>query len=333
MITVLTRPGPEGDDGMPIIERDPWRMQYFAGVSCPDELIIPTDDEHAYELYPEQRWIYNKILVCDSQGIPAAPHGVPPPNFPVFSKPIYNMQGMGVGGRIVQTAEELEHSLQAGYMWMALMEGEHVSSDAVVLGGEAQWWRHSVGKALEGGVFDYWTILAEERPDIETYCGRWLRNNLRGYSGAVNIETIGGKIIEVHLRFADQWPDLYGSGWLESMVELYSRRRWRYADNDRRQGYSVVLFGAHGVQYRRPPESFLDEIRSRQSISSLQITFHENLPPGEHAMPPGGFRLSIVNCWDLDVGLRTREELALAFWSAQRLGKRRRPRLPGVPRP
>jgi hypothetical protein len=313
---------------MPIIERDPWRMQYFRGVDCPDDLIIPTDDEHAYALYPEHRWLYNKILVCDSQGIAAAPHGVLPPSFPVFSKPIYNMQGMGIGGRIVSNAADLEHSLQAGYMWMTFLDGEHLSSDVVVLGGEAQWWRHAIGRALEGGVFDYWTVLAEERPGIEEYCGRWLRRHLRGYSGAVNIETIGGRIIEVHLRFADQWPDLYGRGWLEAIVELYSRRRWRYADDDRRQGYSVVLFGPHGVRYHRPPESQLEEIRSRDSISSLQITFHEDLPPGEHAMPPGGFRLSIVNCWDLDVGLRAREELALAFWSTQRLGKRRRARRP-----
>ena len=56
---------------------------------------------------------------------------------------------------------------------------------------------------------------------------------MKGYSGAANVETIGGKIIEVHLRFADQWPDLYGEGWLEAIVELYTRRRWRYPDTDR----------------------------------------------------------------------------------------------------
>ena len=33
-----------------------------------------------------------------------------------------------------------------------------------------------------------------------------------GYTGMVNFETIGGRIIEAHLRFADQWPDLYGGG-------------------------------------------------------------------------------------------------------------------------
>lgn len=309
---------------MPIIERDPWRMQYFEDVACPDDVLIPTDDEHAYEFYPDHRWIYNKLLICDTQGIAGAPHGVPPKSFPVFSKPIYNMHGMGVGGRIIDTAAELDAGMSAGHMWMALANGEHVSSDAVVIGGEVQWWRHSVGKALAEGVFDYWSVRAEERPDIEKYCGDWLRTHLKGYSGAVNIETIGGRIIEVHLRFADQWPDLYGNGWLDAIVELYTRRRWRYADDDRRDGYSVVLFGAHGVSYQHPPATLVDEIRIRPGITSVQITFHEDLPAEQHAMPPGGFRLAIINCWQLEAGMRAREDLALAFWSTQALGEHRR---------
>jgi hypothetical protein len=309
---------------MPIIERDPWRMQYFEHIDCPDDVTIPTDDEHAYELFPEHRWIYNKLMICDTQGLDGAPHGVPPKQFPVFSKPIYNMHGMGVGGRVIASAAELEANISAGYLWMTLAQGEHVSSDAVVIGGEAQWWRHSVGKTLGEGVFDYWTVLADELPDIEEYCGDWLRANLKGYSGAVNIETIGGKIIEVHLRFADQWPDLYGEGWIEAIVELYRRRRWRYADADRREGYSVVLFGAHGVPYRHPPASLVDEIAARPGVTSVQITFHENLPAEHHAMPPGGFRLAIVNCWQLETGLKAREDLALAFWSTHRLGGDRR---------
>jgi hypothetical protein len=306
---------------MPIIERDPWRMQYFENIACPENVSIPTDDEHAYELFPDHRWIYNKLLICDTQGIDGAPHGIPPAAFPVFSKPIYNMHGMGVGGRVIASEAELAANINAGHMWMIQLQGEHVSSDVVVIGGEPQWWRHCVGKAIGEGVFDYWTMLAEDRPEIENYCGNWLRSNLKGYSGAVNIETIGGKIIEVHLRFADQWPDLYGDGWLDAIVELYTRRRWRFMDADRRDGYSVVLFGAHGVPYRHPPVALVDEIRARPDITSVQITFHEDLPPEQHAMPPGGFRLAIVNCWKLEAGLKAREQLALAFWSTQTLGK------------
>lgn len=305
---------------MPIIERDPWRMQYFENVACPENVIIPTDDEHAYELYPEYRWIYNKLLICDTQGISAAPHGVPPKKFPIFSKPIYNLAGMGVGSRVYETAEELNAHITAGHMWMEMAAGDHVSSDVVLLGGEPQWWRHTVGTTSGEGTFDYWTIDAAEHPELENYCSNWFRRNLRGYSGAANIESIGGRIIEVHLRFADQWPDLYGRGWIDAIVELYSRRRWRYPDDDRHTGYSVVLFGSHNIQYAHPPADFVDGLRARKGVRSVQITFHEDIAAELHAMPPGGFRLAVINCDDLEAGLQAREDLALSFWSAQNLG-------------
>jgi hypothetical protein len=48
-------------------------------------------------------------------------------------------------------------------------------------------------------------------------------------------------------------------------------------------------------------------------VASVQITFHEDKPADQHAMPPGGFRLAIVNCWDLEVGRAAREKLAMVL--------------------
>jgi hypothetical protein len=45
------------------------------------------------------------------------------------------------------------------------------------------------------------------------------------------------------------------------------------------------------------------------SISSVQITFHENLAPKRHAMPPGGFRLAVVNGFTLTAALSARARL------------------------
>ena len=56
----------------------------------------------------------------------------------------------------------------------------------------------------------------------------------------LNVETIGGTIIEVHLRFTDQWPD-HQARWVEAIVALYENGAWNFADADRREGYSVVL--------------------------------------------------------------------------------------------
>jgi hypothetical protein len=298
---------------MPIKEEDPWRQQYFAAAACPADLVISTEDADSYRMFPAQRWVYNKLLIAETQGIAHGPHGIMPDRFPVFSKPIYNLRGMGTGSQILRTPEEYQRRLQPGHMWMEYLVGEHVSSDVALVDGQPAWWRHSVGKALGGGMFDYWTVLAEARPAIESYCGEWLRRNLGGYDGLINFETIGGRIIEAHLRLIDQWPDLYGKGWVDSVVELYAHGRWNFADAGRRDGYSVVLFGPHGVTYRAPDPALIADIKRDPAISSVQITFHEDRAPERHAMPPGGFRLAIVNAWDLGAGRAARERLAEAF--------------------
>lgn len=299
---------------MPIVECDPWREQYFERVPCPAHVIVPTDDPESWRLYPEHRWVFNKLLICATQGLEHGPHGVPPPRFPVFSKPIYNLKGMGAGTRVIHSSAEYENTHTPGHMWMTLLEGEHVSTDVAVVDGLAAWWRHACGVAGGRGTFDYWKVAAESRPELEQGLGEWLLEHLRAYTGMVNFETIGGRIIECHLRFSDQWPDLYGGdGWVASVIELHAHRRWHYDDHPRRDGYSVVLWGPHGVSYRAPDRRFVDSVRAERSISSIQITFRADRPPEAHAMPPGGFRLAIINCWDLAAGIAARERLRAAI--------------------
>ena len=48
-------------------------------------------------------------------------------------------------------------------------------------------------------------------------------------------------------------------------------------------------------------------------VSSVQITFHEDKAPEHHAMPPGGFRLAIVNSFSLAAGQAARDRLRQAL--------------------
>jgi hypothetical protein len=48
-------------------------------------------------------------------------------------------------------------------------------------------------------------------------------------------------------------------------------------------------------------------------VRSVQITFHADRPAAGHAMPPGGFRLAVINCLDLEAGRAARAVLAEWF--------------------
>ena len=99
---------------MPIYQTDPWRVQFFQHAACPDDVIIPTKDWEAWPLYPQHRWIYDKLAVALSQGLDAAPHGVIPPRFPVFSKPMMNLRSMGAGSLAIPDMETYRASMHPG---------------------------------------------------------------------------------------------------------------------------------------------------------------------------------------------------------------------------
>ena len=199
---------------------------------------------------------------------------------------------MGVGSRVLQTGADYVRHYAPGHFWMPLLDGRHVSSDVAVVEGEPRWWRHATGKPAGEGTFDYWTVHAEPDADIEARCGAWVQKNLAGYTGMLNLETIGGTIIEAHLRFADQWPDLYGPGWVDALVGLYENRDWDFDDEDRREGYSVVLFGPNGRRYRHPPQALVNAMQAHARRHQRANHLPRRSRPGapRHAarrFPPG----------------------------------------------
>ena len=298
---------------MPIHEADPWRHQYFQDIACPADVHIATDDPTAFFIHPQHRWVYDKLLVAQSQGLACAVQDSPPSRFPVFSKPITNLRGMGVGSRPLRSLYDYRKYCKTGDFWMSQLSGDHLSTDWAVVDGEPRWCRHAQGIGGPGGTFDYWIIEARARPALEHYSRDWIRRNLAGYTGMLNLETIGGFIIEVHLRFTDQWPDLYGRDWINAVVRLYQHGEWNYSDSPRADQYSVVLFGPHGIPYVHSSAAREAEYRSVPGVSSVQITFHRHLPHSAHAMPPGGFRLAIINCSAPEVGFRVRAIMARDF--------------------
>jgi hypothetical protein len=100
-------------------------------------------------------------------------------------------------------------------------------------------------------------------------------------------------------------------------VKLNQHGIWSLREEHRRLGFSVPLFARHGAVPPHPPQGAQYSVRAMKDAASLQITFHESKPGDQHPMPPGGFRLALVNCWSLKAGFAARKEIARAFPQSQ----------------
>ncbi|MDP8985512.1 MAG: hypothetical protein M3N97_10810 [Pseudomonadota bacterium] len=266
---------------------------------------IPANDLEAIDYHPAHRWVYDRLLVAKTQGLPCGTADEAPILYPVFCRPRTSLRGLGRAGRILLGEGHHHEHCGADEFWMRRLIGDRLSTDFAVVEGDIAWCRHALGMPDAAGALDYWVIEERSRPQLERYCRQWIAANLAGYTGMLNLVTLGGRIIDTHLRFADRWADLYGRKWLEAVARLYEFGTWDLIDAVRAEGYSVVLSGPADA---RPDPEVLARYESTVGISSVRLTFTEGVPQAR--VPPGTFRLAAINCFNLDVGRRVRAALA-----------------------
>jgi len=273
--------------------------QYLKGVFSVRD--IPTQDVNAYPIYPEYQWMYNKLELCRAQGIPAQPHGVVPESFPVFSKPITNLEGMSIGARVLHYWHD--NLYQPGHFWMPILKGEQLSTDLAICKGQIHW-VCSFKPSFKKKSFDRWSQVPTPF-FVKDVFRRWVTKYLSNYRGIINCETIGETIIECHLRMSTQFIDLYGEGWVTKVAELYDRGLWR-PHKTPPGGHSVILRTTVPGIYSIDPE-IIDVCK--KYVSSVQICFKEDLDVKHQPADNDDhtYRLAVINGFDLDTCLRARE--------------------------
>lgn len=160
------------------------------------------EDSEAWVDCPDRdRWVFNKLEVARRSGHVCGPKGVPVPKPGRYViRPIINLLGMGRGATIVDL-NWCTMDIPDGYFWCEEFKGRHLSVDytstrqeLTVEGfrrSEDPLWRWSKWKKA-GDVVPF--------PDVAT--------SLLASHTHFNIEYIGDKVIEIHLRHNPDWRDL-----------------------------------------------------------------------------------------------------------------------------
>ena len=285
------------DKNNPFKYYDPRSLGCYSNLKVPNNIIIPTTDDGAWECFDKHRWAYNKIEIALSQGMDCAPMGLSPKKFPVFMKPICNLHGAGVGSRIIKSKEDYEKNKHlSGYFWMEFLDGEHLSHDLILANGKIAYLITFKGHSLGDGMFDYWETF--ETPNgISKYIKSWIGKNLEKYTGCVNIETIKNRIIECHLRMGD--IDRLGNLQLmQNIVNVYSGKKWNFHE-DLPKFYLFVLWGDWNVQYK------IDKGIANDICKGLTC-YQIDKPELYFQNPQGGVRVAIVCSYDKDKCIKVR---------------------------
>ena len=163
-----------------------------------------------------------------------------------------------------------------------LLEGDHVSSDVAVVDGAPRWWRHAAGIASGDGTFDYWEMHADAEPAVEDWCGAWCRQHLarlhrHGQSRDDRRAHHRGPSALRRPVARSLWRRAGSRRWSGSM----RRREWIVRRSRPAHRLQRRAVRAARPRYRHPPLDAAGERSTRMpGISSLQITFHEDVGAG-----------------------------------------------------
>ncbi|EGV31371.1 hypothetical protein ThidrDRAFT_1993 [Thiorhodococcus drewsii AZ1] len=257
-------------------------------------VIVAVNDAAAWRLNPEHRQVYDKLSLALAAGLRAAPCGVDPidcgvaPDARLFVKPVVNLAGMALNARSVP-ADRVP--MEPGSFWCEHLIGEHLSSDCLVRDGEPIWFAHTRASRLKDRERPVYWDVGVELGDEESALVDMIRRCLPGYTGLCNLEMIGGRPIEMHLRGSNGFFDLYGSEFIPAWVALVDGES--FAPPPPVSGGLVIsLFGTE-------PPSAEQIARVREAGGRLQLDVHTS------------DRAAIVRCHDRRLGMRLLRELGL----------------------
>ena len=206
-----------------------------------------------------------------------------------------NLRSMGAGSLPIPDIETYRASLNPGHFWCTLLTGAHVSTDAAIVDGKAVWWRHATGATAPGGTFDHWHIHAEADA---------------GHRGLVRrLDPQAPRRLHRHGQLRNhRQPHHRGASALRRPMARPLRPRLgrspgpplRRPANGRSTTPAAPTATASCCSARTAPptatrRTAVDAARRIEGVSSVQISFHQDRDPAQHSMPPGGFRLAIIN--------------------------------------
>ncbi len=167
-------------------------------------MIEEPEDWEIWEQYPQHRWVFNKLELSLKLGYTAGPTPAPVPTTGEYIvRPIYNLSGLAAGAKFMKLQKDKVYDLLPSYFWCERFFGEHLSVDYEWTDSGITPVHSSIGVTNYDNLsrFDRWYEVEHKNIPLP----EWI-NNFKDV-GKLNIEFVDKKIIEIHLRHGDYFPE------------------------------------------------------------------------------------------------------------------------------
>lgn len=165
---------------------------------------VPMYDILAYEKYPKYNYVYDKLWIAKSCGLECGElknlHKKDV-TYPIFIKPRWGHKTASSKGcyKIKKYEDVIPFLKDDDMMWSEYIDGKEGMTDFIVLNGEVKWQMTLVYSDAQNGFIDEWKSIDMKHKPLDEVI-TWVEDNMKGYSGILNVQYRLDKIIEVSLR-------------------------------------------------------------------------------------------------------------------------------------
>lgn len=282
-----------------------WYHQYFNNIDKKILDIVAWSDYEAFSIYKNYRWVYDKELLSNILGYKVLKlEDYKKCNFyPVIVKPKINMEGMSKWAYKVN-AEEYLNLDRKNMIMQSFFTGNHLTTDFCVRKGKIlDFFTFKCHKNSNGSFYlfesiDSMSLSKHLRFDV---CNdeikpiyKFIEKTMIGYTGFINVETIGNNIIEIHLRPSIQYFDICGD-----MLENFCNYLYKSKDSILPGIYEPAYFEkTYSKVYRKKYNCkplMLNIPKFPEHIRSIQKCFDNNCLLSDYSQDEFSYVYMVIN--------------------------------------
>jgi len=198
---------------------------------------MPFFDKECYDRYPRFKYVYDKLWIVKSQGLPGGrleklKGKEEKVVYPIFIKPRWgHLSASSKNCFKVSSAHELKKYINyKNMMWSEFIDAKESMTDFIFLNGKIVHQITYVYSDKQNGFSDDWKYISPDStpPSIIT---EWVKQHMKEFTGVVNVQYRDAKIIEVGLRFARGGAYLLSTenaALITNINAIFIKKEWDY---------------------------------------------------------------------------------------------------------